>query len=119
MKTNQIDRATPRPWKQFGTRVGTDSKPGFASPFFRIADAHNADLAGCANCGEAEANATLIVQAVNERDALIAVADAAERVGSAIAGGCDPEDEYLIKLNESLSVALNSLESLRASKGGQ
>ncbi len=110
MKTNQIEKATPRPWRRAasGRAVFIASGAGYIAEVFH--DEHSENV---------EANAALIVQAVNERDALIAVADAAERVASAVDEGCDSEKNYLIGLNETLLAALKSLATLRASKGGQ
>ncbi len=60
MKT---DNSTPRPWKTH-------------CQFIRASDSIVAD---CAKSKNADADAALIVQAVNEHAALVAVAEAAER----------------------------------------
>ncbi len=127
MKTNQIVNATPRPW-------AVDSESGrftIKSPSnikgWKLTGIHcHKQINGSGpSCGratlvsedEAQANAALIVQAVNERDALIAVADAAEGLEQGLFRELSASE--MIVLRQAYHEAAANLASIRASKGVQ
>lgn len=94
--------ATPRPWAADKWATGwTVCAP----------DAHYS-ICHLEDCNNAEANAALIVEAVNQHDALVAVAEAASKLLGAFSYRVSAVQE-----SRELNAALAALESVRNGGG--
>ena len=105
---NQPDKATPRPW--FIMQSLPDNIPTFEGETVTvIVDEQNRNVLNGKPLLEHAANAALIIRAVNEHAALVAVASAARCVSNAI----DRQDDSMIEPNDVLVKALSQLSALR------
>lgn len=106
----KTDKATARPWKTTTGEnlMGVDHRWIYSDGNF-VADLGKVGL------NNEEANAELIVQAVNEHAALLAVAEAADRLAVELSGG---NASKAVAYRMELKKQLVALATLRAGKDG-
>lgn len=110
----QNDKATPRPWKAYNADSGRIFKNwAVGGKVDRIATIH--DLG---SSKAAQANAELIVRAINQYEALLAVAEAAEKVLRQCESANDANEGHRASLYavDKLTNALSALAKLREGK---
>ena len=113
----QPDKATARPWKliadsdmtQTSVRIGCITDSTGERP---IASVNRMKWMGSDLRAESQANAALIVKAVNEHAALVAVAEAAERHSESCASAMASDETREMKRSD-LNDALANLAAVR------